>query len=211
MQDLLTQKRIVPVAVLDSIEAAVPLARAMAEGGLPIIEVTLRTPCALDCIRAIRAECPDLLVGAGTVLNANPVKTAIEAGAQFVVSPGLSETVVRAAADRRWFFMPGVMTPSEVEFALELGCRLLKFFPADAAGGVKMLKSIAGPYDPAGVRFVPLGGISQANMLDYLALPIVGAVGGSWLCERGLVREKNWPEITRLAQQAVCQLQPRAR
>ena len=136
MQDLLTQKRIVPVAVLDSIEAAVPLARAMAEGGLPIIEVTLRTPCALDCIRAIRAECPDLLVGAGTVLNANQVKTAIEAGAQFGVSPGLSETVVRAAADRRWFFMPGVMTPSEVEFALELGCRLLKFFPADAAGGV---------------------------------------------------------------------------
>ena len=203
MQDKLVRKRIVPVAVLENREAAVPLARALARGGLPVIEVTLRTPCALDCIRAIRAECPELLVGAGTVLNAEQVKLAINAGAHFGVSPGLNETVVRAAQERGWFFVPGVMTPSEVERALGLGCRLLKFFPADAAGGVRMLKALAGPYAPAGVRFIPLGGISGANMTDYLALPIVDAVGGSWLCERGLVREERWLEITRLSAEAV--------
>jgi 2-dehydro-3-deoxyphosphogluconate aldolase/(4S)-4-hydroxy-2-oxoglutarate aldolase len=203
MQARLIRKRIVPVAVIDNVEAAVPLAHALAEGGLPIIEVTLRTACAVDCIRAIRSECPEVLVGAGTVLHPNQVTTAVEAGALFGVSPGLNEAVVRAAIKQGWFFVPGVMTPSEVELALELDCRLLKYFPADAAGGVKMLKSLAGPYEPAGVRFIPLGGISASNLPEYLALPVVAAVGGSWLCDRALIRENRWSEITKLAFEAV--------
>ncbi|HYG34148.1 MAG TPA: bifunctional 4-hydroxy-2-oxoglutarate aldolase/2-dehydro-3-deoxy-phosphogluconate aldolase, partial [Clostridia bacterium] len=162
MQKQLIQNRIVPVAVIDSVADAVPLARTLAQAGLPLIEVTLRTACALDCIRAIRQECPDVLVGAGTILNPTQVKAALAAGAQFGVSPGMNADVVQAAIDQQLFFIPGVMTPSEVETALQLGCRLLKFFPADAAGGVKMLKALAGPYEPAGIRFIPLGGISPA-------------------------------------------------
>ena len=203
IQSKLVQKRIVPVAVIDSLEDAVPLAQALAEGGLPLIEVTLRTQCALECIRAIRNTCPEVLVGAGTILETKQVKATIDAGAQFGVSPGLNETVVHAAIDQGLFFIPGVMTPSEVEGGLQLGRKLLKFFPADAAGGTKMLKALAGPFESAGARFVPLGGISVANMMEYLAMPIVAAVGGSWLCDRKLVREKKWSEIRSLATEAV--------
>jgi 2-dehydro-3-deoxyphosphogluconate aldolase / (4S)-4-hydroxy-2-oxoglutarate aldolase len=199
----LIQKRVVPVAVVDSVEDAVPLARALAQGGLPVIEITLRTPCALDCIRAIRQGCPEVLVGAGTVLEPSQVKAALEAGARFAVSPGVNPEVVRAASEQQLFFMPGVMTPSDIELALRLGCRLLKFFPADAAGGVKMLKALAGPYESAGARFIPLGGVSVSNMAEYLAVPVVAAVGGSWVCERKLVRQKKWTEITALAAAAV--------
>ena len=203
VQEQLIQKRVVPVAVVDCVEDAVPLARALAQGGLPVIEITLRTPCALDCIQAISRACPEILVGAGTILEPSQVKAAVEAGARFGVSPGLNPEVVRAACEQQLLFMPGVMTPSEVESALRLGCRLLKFFPADAAGGVKMLKALAGPYESAGARFVPLGGISGANMAEYLALPVVAAVGGSWTCERKLVREKKWADIKALAAEAV--------
>jgi 2-dehydro-3-deoxyphosphogluconate aldolase/(4S)-4-hydroxy-2-oxoglutarate aldolase len=201
----LVEKRIIPVAVIESLEDAVPLARALADGGIPLIEVTLRTPCAYDCIAEIREECPDILVGAGTVLNRAHVLAVIEAGAQFGVSPGISEDVVFAARERGLFFIPGVMTPSEVELAVALECRLQKFFPAEAAGGVKMLKALAGPYEHTGARFVPLGGISADTMSDYLALPMVAAVGGSWLCEKSLIREKRWPEITALARAALAQ------
>jgi 2-dehydro-3-deoxyphosphogluconate aldolase / (4S)-4-hydroxy-2-oxoglutarate aldolase len=203
MQQQLIQRRVVPVAVVDAVEDAVPLARALAQGGLPLIEITFRTPCALDCIRVIRQGCPEVLVGAGTILEPLQVKAAIEAGARFGVSPGLNPEVVRAAIEQQMLFIPGIMTPSDIESALGLGCRLLKFFPADAAGGVKMLKALAGPYESAGVRFIPLGGISAANMGEYLALPVVAAVGGSWVCERKLVRGKKWTEITALAAAAV--------
>jgi 2-dehydro-3-deoxyphosphogluconate aldolase / (4S)-4-hydroxy-2-oxoglutarate aldolase len=203
VQEQLIRRRLVPVAVVDSVDDAVPLARALAQGGLPCIEITLRTACALDCIRAVRQGCPDLLVGAGTILEPQQVKAAKEAGAQFGVSPGISPEVVRAATEQGLFFTPGVMTPSEIELGLRLGCRLLKFFPAEAAGGVKMLKALAGPYEPAGVRFIPLGGVSAANMGDYLALTVVAAVGGSWVCERKLVREKKWTEIAALTAAAV--------
>jgi 2-dehydro-3-deoxyphosphogluconate aldolase / (4S)-4-hydroxy-2-oxoglutarate aldolase len=199
----LTERRIVPVAVIESLDDAVPLAKALAKAGLPVIEVTLRTSCALDCIRAIRQNCPDVLVGAGTVLDAGQVRQSIEAGAQFGVSPGLNEDVVLAAAESQWFFVPGVMTPSNVERALSLGCQLQKFFPADAAGGFQMLKALTGPYLHTGVRFVPLGGISAANMREYLSLPIVAGVGGSWLCERKLIKEGRWTEITEQAKTAV--------
>ena len=201
--DRLTGKRIVPVAVIDSVENAVPLARALAEAGLPVIEVTLRTPSALECVRAIRQHCPDVLVGAGTILDVSQVKAAIAAGAHFGVSPGTNDAVVKAARRQQWFFLPGVMTPSEVDKALGLGCSLQKFFPADKAGGPGMLKSLAGPDAHTGVRFVPLGGVSAVNMEEYLALPIVAAVGGSWVCDARLVAEKRWSDITALAKEAV--------
>jgi 2-dehydro-3-deoxyphosphogluconate aldolase/(4S)-4-hydroxy-2-oxoglutarate aldolase len=203
VQDQLTRRRVVPVAVVDSVEDAVPLARALAQGGLPVIEITLRTPCALDCIRAIRQGCPEVLVGAGTILDALQLRAAIEAGARFGVSPGMNPDVVRAAIHQQTLFIPGVMTPSEVETAVGLGCRLLKFFPAEVAGGVKMLKALAGPYEATGVRFIPLGGVSAANLAEYLALPIVAAVGGSWMCERRLVRENKWTELAAIAAAAV--------
>lgn len=203
MQNKLTLKRIVPVAVIDSLADAVPLARSLESAGLPLIEVTLRTPCALDCISAIRAECPGVTVGAGTVLNPGQLTAAIAAGAQFGVAPGFNREVVQAAIGEKLFFIPGVMTPSDIEGALMLGCKLLKFFPADSAGGLKMLKALSGPYEPAGVRFIPLGGISAANMSEYLAMSSVAAIGGSWLCERKLVKEKKWSEIKSLATEAL--------
>lgn len=199
----IVQNRIVPVAVIDAVANAVPLARALAQGGLPLIEVTLRTPCALECIRAIRQECPEIWVGAGTILERAMLVAAVEHGAQFGVSPGLNSDVVRAALDLNLPFVPGVITPSEVETALRLGCRLLKYFPADAAGGVMMLKALASAYGATGVRFVPTGGITLANMAAYLAVPAVAAIGGSWLCESRLVKEKKWAEITALTAQAV--------
>jgi 2-dehydro-3-deoxyphosphogluconate aldolase/(4S)-4-hydroxy-2-oxoglutarate aldolase len=203
LEQRLIEKRIVPVAVIESVDDAVPLAKALAAGGLPMIEVTLRTPVALDCIRAVRKSCPEILVGAGTVLTPEQVGEAMSAGAEFGVSPGLNEDVVRAANKSNWYFIPGVMTPSDVERAMSLGRKLLKFYPADTAGGVKMLKTLSSPYEHTGVKFVPLGGISAATMADYLALPIVAAVGGSWLCDRKLIGEKRWSEITALVVEAI--------
>lgn len=202
MTDPIHPHRIVPVAIIDDTTDAVPLAKALSAGGLPIIEVTLRTPVSLAAIRAIRAECPDVLVGAGTVLTAQQAREALGAGAMFGVSPGLNADVVRAARDAGLFFMPGVMTPSDVEAALALDCRLLKFFPAVPAGGLAMLHALAGPYAHTGVQFVPLGGVNAENMGDYLALPSVAAIGGSWICDRRLVREHRWSEITALCQAA---------
>jgi 2-dehydro-3-deoxyphosphogluconate aldolase/(4S)-4-hydroxy-2-oxoglutarate aldolase len=198
-----TEYRIVPVAVVDVAEDALPLADALLAAGLPVVEVTLRTPAALEAIRLLRRERPQLLVGAGTVLSPEQVGAAVAAGAEFGLAPGLNPGVVRAATEAGWFFMPGVMTPSEVELALELGARLLKFFPAEAAGGAAMLRALAGPFAHTGVKFVPLGGVGPDNLVEYLALPGVSAVGGSWMLERSLIREGRFDEIERLAREAV--------
>jgi 2-dehydro-3-deoxyphosphogluconate aldolase/(4S)-4-hydroxy-2-oxoglutarate aldolase len=198
-----TEYRIVPVAVVDVPEDALPLADALLAAGLPVVEVTLRTPAALEAIRLLRRERPQLLVGAGTVLSPEQVGAAVAAGAEFGLAPGLNPRVVRAATEAGWFFMPGVMTPSEVELALELGARLLKFFPAEAAGGAAMLRALAGPFAHTGVKFVPLGGVGPDNLVEYLALPGVSAVGGSWMLERSLIREGRFDEIERLAREAV--------
>ena len=195
--------RIVPVAVVDDAADAVPLALALARGGLPVLELTLRTAAALEGIASIRRECPDILVGAGTILTPAQVREVGLAGAQFGLSPGINPAVVREASERGLFFIPGVMTPSDVEMALTLGCGLLKFFPAVPAGGIAMVRALNGPFEHTGVQFVPLGGVSAQNMQDYLRLACVPAVGGSWICERSLVREKRWDEITALAQEAV--------
>ncbi len=197
------QQRIVPVAVLDSSEDAVALAKAVRAGGLNIIEVTFRTPNAARCIDAIRMALPSMIVGAGTVLEEAQLQSAVGAGAQFGVAPGINSKIVLKAMDLGLPFIPGVMTASEIERALELGCKMLKFFPAEAAGGVKMLKALAGPFVHTGVRFLPSGGVGPGNMADYLALPWVGAIGGAWLVEQNLIANKDWAKVTQLTAQAL--------
>jgi len=198
----LTQ-RLICVAVIDRPEDAVPVAEALLAGGLNTIEVTFRTAGAADSIARIRKAMPQMCVGAGTLLAADQVKEAVDAGAQFGVSPGLSEPVSNAAHAGNLPLFPGVITPTEVMRALELGWRHLKFFPAEAAGGVTMLKSLAGPFGHTGVKFVPTGGITAANLPNYLAVPQVAAIGGSWMAERKLVAEKAWPKITALTAEAM--------
>ena len=202
MQKIL-ERRVVPVAVIENAAHAVPLAQALLRGGLDIIEVTFRTAAAEQCIRNIVAACPLMLVGAGTLLTPEQVDQAVDAGAKFGVSPGINEKVVLRAKARGLAFVPGVMTPSEIELGLELGCKILKFFPAETAGGIKALQAFASPYAHTGVKFLPLGGVSPANAPAYLALPVVGAIGGSWIAEKKLINEQRWDEITRLAAEAV--------
>jgi 2-dehydro-3-deoxyphosphogluconate aldolase/(4S)-4-hydroxy-2-oxoglutarate aldolase len=197
------QKRIVPVAVIDHADDAEPLAEALQKGGLDLIEVTFRTPAAEESIRRIRRAFPSMLVGAGTILEVDQLRRARDAGAQFGVAPGLNENVVAAARDAGLPFVPGVMTPSEVESALALGCKLQKFFPAEVAGGLNMLKALAGPYGHTGVKFIPLGGVNVKTAPAYLALPMVAAVGGSWIAERKLIADRQWAAITALASEAV--------
>jgi len=197
------QKRIVPVAVIDKLEDAVPLANALLAAGLDIIEVTFRTAAAADCVRAITQAHPGMLVGAGTLLEISQVKQARAAGAKFGVAPGLNDVIVRASLDAGMPFVPGVATASEVELGLELGCKLQKLFPADVLGGVKLLKALAGPYGHTGVKFIPLGGVNAQNMAEYLALPIVAAIGGSWIVDKKLIAEKNWTKITALTKEAL--------
>ena len=190
-------KRILPVATVERLEDALPLAEAVLAGGLDLIEITLRTEAALPAIEKIRGSFPEMLVGAGTVLTEEQVERVAEAGAQFGVAPGLNEVVVRHARSIGLPFIPGVMTPSEIERALALDCRLLKFFPAEIAGGAPMLESLSGPYAATGVRFIPLGGVRPANAAQYLALPIVAAIGGSWMVDRTLIDSKDWDTVKR--------------
>jgi 2-dehydro-3-deoxyphosphogluconate aldolase / (4S)-4-hydroxy-2-oxoglutarate aldolase len=197
------QIRVVPVVVIDRAEDAVPLAEALVAGGVNVIEITFRTPAAEQSIRNVRKACPAMLVGAGTILDVGQLQRALDAGAQFGVAPGLNEAVVVKSLASNLPFVPGVMTASEVERGLGLGCKLQKFFPAEPAGGVRMLKALAGPYAHTGVKFIPLGGVNAANARDYLALPIVAAIGGSWMVERTLIAGKNWPTIRTLTAEAV--------
>ena len=201
--DQIRKKRVVPVAVIDNLDNAVPLAEALIAGGLEVIEITFRTTLAEMAIRNITSAFPSMLVGAGTVLDADQLKRAKDAGARFAVAPGVNEKVVKASWEMGLTFIPGVMTPSDVERAFGLGCKLQKFFPAEMAGGVPMLEALAGPYGHTGVKFIPLGGVSPKNAAEYLALPIVAAVGGSWLCDRKLIAEKNWKTITALTVEAL--------
>lgn len=177
--------------------------RALLEGGLSTMELTLRTPAALDCIRTIRKEVPELMVGAGTVLSPEQVRQVVEAGAYFAVAPGFNRRVVEAAHAMGLPFYPGVMTPSDVESALELGCTLQKFFPASAAGGLEMIKALAGPYAHTGLKLIPLGGITAGNMKQYLDHPLVAAVGGSWLVDKKHIAAGDWAGITALVKEAV--------
>ncbi len=191
---------VMPVVVLDDAEHAVPLARALVEGGLPAIEVTLRTAAAPEAIARIAAEVPEAVVGAGTVLSPDHVRTAVDAGARFLVSPGWTEQLLHAMRESTLPFLPGVSTVSEVLTLLEHGVTEMKFFPAEAAGGVGYLRSIASPLPRA--RFCPTGGISVSSAPDYLALPNVGCVGGSWMLPDDALATRDWPRVARLAREA---------
>ena len=196
-------QRLLCIAVVDDPEAAVPLAEALLAGGLNVMEITFRTTAAADSIKRIRRTLPEMAIGAGTLLTVEQVQRAVDTGAQFGVSPGLNEAVLAAANKNRMPFFPGVMTPTETGRALDLGWKHLKFFPAEAAGGVTMLKALAGPFAHTGVKFVPTGGINAASLPKYLALPQVAAIGGSWMAGRKLVNEKAWSKITALTAEAM--------
>ncbi len=200
---VIQQKRLVPVVVIDRVEDAPLLAEAILEAGLNIIEITLRTDAAIQSIEVILNDFPEMIVGAGTILDAGVIQELVDIGVQFGVSPGLNETVVAEAQRLRLPFLPGVVTPSEVERALTLGLKLLKFFPAEQAGGPTYLKALSGPYANTGLRFIPLGGVNLANAANYLSLPLVAAVGGSWFVSRELINDGNFGEITSLTREAL--------
>ncbi|MFD3525791.1 bifunctional 4-hydroxy-2-oxoglutarate aldolase/2-dehydro-3-deoxy-phosphogluconate aldolase [Streptomyces sp. NPDC058653] len=200
MTSVLDLAPVVPVVVVDDVADAVPLARALVAGGLPAIEVTLRTPVALDAIRAIAAEVPEAVVGAGTVIAPGSVTDSVAAGARFLVSPGWTETLLNAMLASGVPFLPGVSTTSEVVALLERGVKEMKFFPAEAAGGTPYLKSLWGPLPQA--RFCPTGGISLATAGSYLALPNVACVGGTWMLPPDALTEKDWPRVEKLAREA---------
>lgn len=195
---LLDVTPVVPVVVIDDAADAVPIARALADGGVPMIELTLRTPCALEAIERIADEVPDITVGAGTIVEPGQAAQAAAAGARFLVSPGATESLLKAMTDTELPHLPGAATVSEVLLLLERGYREMKFFPAEAAGGTRFLASVHSPVPAA--RFCPTGGISVATAPDYLALPNVGCVGGSWLTPADAVQTRDWARITRLAQ-----------
>ncbi|MEU3728460.1 bifunctional 4-hydroxy-2-oxoglutarate aldolase/2-dehydro-3-deoxy-phosphogluconate aldolase [Streptomyces sp. NPDC033538] len=191
---------VVPVVVVDDLADAVPLARALVAGGLPAIEVTLRTPVALDAIRAIAGEVPGAVVGAGTVITPEQVGEVVAAGARFLVSPGWTDGLLAAMRASGVPFLPGVSTTSEVVALLEHGVREMKFFPAEAAGGTSYLKALAAPLPQA--RFCPTGGITPASAPKYLALPNVGCVGGSWMLPKDAVAGRDWGRVEALAREA---------
>lgn len=198
--DTLSAYRIVPVIQLDRAENAPPLAQALIRGGLPCAEITFRTEAAAASIAAVSAAYPDMFVGAGTILTAGQADAAIQAGARFLVSPGFNPTVVEHCLQKGYPILPGVCTPSEVERALSYGLTRLKFFPAEAAGGVAMIRALSAPYGM--VRFMPTGGINPGNVREYLACPAVFACGGSWMVPQDKINAGCFAEIEQLTAQA---------
>ncbi len=192
---------IVPVVVLDDAKDAEPLAKALCDGGLPCAEVTFRTAAAEESIRIMSEKFPDMLVGAGTVLTTEQVDRAVAAGAKFIVSPGLNPRIVKYCVDKGILITPGTANPSDVEQALEQGLEVVKFFPAEQAGGLKMIKAMAAPYTT--VKFMPTGGINANNVRDYLAYDRIIACGGSWMVKGDLVKAGNFEKITELVKEAV--------
>ena len=199
----LSRIRIVPVLVLNDVESGLKMCEVLVECGLPAAEVTFRTQAAEAIIKEAAKRFPTLYLGAGTILNVHDLKRAFDAGAKFAVAPGFNPSVVRAAVESDFAFAPGVCTPSEVEQAHELGCKFLKFFPAEAAGGVKMLKSLIAPYKHLGIRFMPTGGVTADNVLNYLAIKEVVAVGGTWLGKADEIASGNWDVIQATMKKAV--------
>jgi len=200
-EQILTSGPVVPVIVINKLEHAVPLAKALVAGGVRVLEVTLRTACAVEAIKAIAKEVPDAIIGAGTVLNPEQLAEVTAAGAQFAISPGLTEPLLKAANAGPIPLIPGISTVSELMLGLDAGLREFKFFPAEANGGVKALQAIAGPFPQ--VRFCPTGGITPNNYRDYLALKSVLCIGGSWLVPADALESGDYERITKLAQEAV--------
>ena len=197
IEDILKQSPVVPVIVIDRLEHAVPLAQALVDGGLPVLEVTLRSDVAMQAIREISKAVTGAIVGVGTVTRPEQFRESVEAGAKFAVSPGLTDALLAASRNVDLPFLPGVFTPSEVMRAHEHGFTALKLFPAQQAGGIDMLKAMHGPL-PA-MKFCPTGGIGTDNFVDFLKLPNVACVGGSWVCPASVVQSQDWTKITQLA------------
>ena len=192
----LDQFPVIPVIVIDNVADAIPLAGALLEGGLNIIEVTFRTAAAAGAIESIANAFPEMLVGAGTVVTPEQAKIAIESGSKFGLAPGTDPQTITYFKERNVPFIPGIMTPSDIQRAVKSSCRHLKFFPAGAAGGPKLLKAMAAPYSNLGIKFCPTGGVSLDNMNDYLEIPEVFAIGGSWLATKSQIAAKEWGTIT---------------
>lgn len=197
------QTGIVAVLVVDDAKDAEPLARALLAGGVNVIELTLRTPAVLDALREIKTHVPEVIAGVGTILTVGQVGQVVEAGGAFGVAPGINPRVLAAAREAGLSFAPGVLTPSDIELAVEHDCKLLKFFPAEPSGGLAYLKAISAPYAHLGLRFVPLGGLNASNMASYLADPAIAALGGSWLAPRELIKAGDWKKMTALSAKAV--------
>jgi len=200
-KDLFTMGPIVPVLVINKVEDALPIAEALLAADVKVLEVTLRTPAALDVIAIIAKELPEAIIGSGTVTNRHQLQQSIDAGAKFAISPGLTKDLLQAGNESEIALIPGISSISELMDASDFGYDHLKFFPAEASGGVNAIKSIGGPFP--GIKFCPTGGINLNNVRDYLALPNVACCGGSWLVSNQIVETKNWSQITKLAQQAL--------
>ncbi len=198
---------LIAVLIIDDVNDAVPVAQALLDGGVTAIELTMRTPAALDSVRRIVAEVPAMTVGVGTVLTPRQVAQVFDAGAAFAVAPGMNPATVAAARQVGLPFAPGVCTPTDIELAVEAGCRLLKFFPCEPSGGLKYLSSIAAPFAHLGVRFIPLGGIDATNAEPYLVDPLIHAIGGSWLASRSAITDHDWQGITARASAATALVQ----
>lgn len=200
-QEKVFETGIVPVVVLNKVEDSIPLARALLNGGINFMEITFRTECAAECISVISREVPDMIVGAGTVINVGQAKLAVESGAKFIVSPGLDEETVGWAIDNDIPVIPGTVTPTEIMKAVSLGLKVLKFFPADVYGGIKAIKALSAPFGQ--VKFLPTGGVSESNLKEFIENKSVAAVGGSWVCKKEDIANHDWDRITTLSANAV--------
>ena len=191
---------VVPVVVLDKVEDAIPTAKAMAAGGIDTMEITFRTACAPACIKAVAENCPDVLVGAGTIVNVEQAKLAVEMGAKFIVSPGFSDEVVGWCVENGIAVAPGCVTPTEIMGALKHGLTMVKFFPANVYGGLNAMKNLSAPF--VGLKFLPTGGVNTGNIKEYIDAPFIHAVGGSWVCPKADIAAHNWEKITNLCLEA---------
>jgi 2-dehydro-3-deoxyphosphogluconate aldolase/(4S)-4-hydroxy-2-oxoglutarate aldolase len=208
----IAQLGVVPVIAIDNADAAIPLADALIEGGLPVVEITFRTAAAAEVIRQIAKERPKVIVGAGTVLTPANLKAAKASGAAFAVAPGLNPQTVKEAQTMGLPFMPGIATPTDIELGLSLGCKHLKFFPAEALGGITMLEALSAPYKHAGVKFMPTGGVNTTNLESYLKVETVAAVGGTWIAKNEDLANGKWDDIRgrcRSALEVVARARPR--
>ncbi|MBQ9855454.1 MAG: bifunctional 4-hydroxy-2-oxoglutarate aldolase/2-dehydro-3-deoxy-phosphogluconate aldolase, partial [Clostridia bacterium] len=201
IMDKLSLAGLVPVIKVEDAQDAVPLCKALKDGGLPVAEITFRTAAAEEAIKNVHEALPDVMLGAGTVLTVDQVKRAVNAGAAYIVSPGLNPTVVGYCVENNIPILPGCANPSDIEMALSFGLDTVKFFPAEAAGGINFIKAISAPY--GNMKFVPTGGISEKNLMDYLSFNKVRAAGGSWMVPGDAVKNKDWDKITQLTKQAV--------
>ena len=205
MSPELTQKiddsGVVAVLIIDEVKHAVPMARALLKGGVDVIELTLRTPAAIDSAKAIKKEVPEITLGFGTVLTIDQVKAVVDVGADFAVAPGCNPKIIAEARKHGLSFAPGVMTPSDIEMAVEQGCRILKFFPAETSGGMNHLESMSAPYNHLGLKFIPLGGCNIDNASSYLQSSLITAIGGTWIAKRPFIQSEDWERITKNARE----------